>query len=156
MKIVRAGRRTHRNFPEVDEWMDNLAEKASEIKDEVTVPLTVKVLGQFRDGRHPDLHNLHKIIGDGLEKGLNINDKDMLIRDEGVEEGHTFPGLDITLEWIGRQKILHTCKENDAEFSVENLGDGWYLYFGDSRGQHSINFCPYCGKKLENETTRAT
>lgn len=47
---------------------------------------------------------------------------------------------------------VHNCKEQDSTnppFTVENRGDGWYLYSGDSRGKKSINFCPSCGTKLE-------
>jgi len=42
----------------------------------------------------------------------------------------------------------HICS-NQKEFTVENHGDGWYLYFGEVKGERSLNFCPYCGIKLE-------
>lgn len=97
MKIVRAGRRTHRNFPEVDDWMFELASKVEHLRGKFKLPIRVRLFGKFRDNRHPDLHNLHKIIGDGLERGLGVNDKDILISDEGFELGHMDQELVITL-----------------------------------------------------------
>ena len=98
MKIVRRGRRTHRNFPEVDDWIFELASKVEYLRDKLKLPIRVKLFGKFRDERHPDLHNLHKIIGDALERGLGVNDKYMLISDEGFELGHENQELVITLE----------------------------------------------------------
>ena len=98
MKIVRAGRRTHRNRPEVDYWMFELASKVEHLRGEIKTPIKVKLFGKFRDNRHPDLHNLHKCLGDALEKGLRVNDKDILISDEGFELGHMDQELVITLE----------------------------------------------------------
>lgn len=98
MKIVRGGRRTHRNFPEVDDWMFELASKVKHLRGEVKPPIKVKLFGRFRDNRHPDLHNLHKALGDALEMGLDINDKDILISDEGFSLGHLDQELVITLE----------------------------------------------------------
>ena len=98
MKIVRAGRRTHRNFAEVDDWIFQLALKVSHLKGQLKPPIKVRLFGKFKDNRHPDLHNLHKIIGDALEKGLGVNDKDILISDEGFELGHMNQELVITLE----------------------------------------------------------
>lgn len=42
----------------------------------------------------------------------------------------------------------HTCKENPGLFTVENRGDGWYLYNGIVRGARPMNFCPYCGVQV--------
>ncbi len=42
----------------------------------------------------------------------------------------------------------HDCP-GEHKFTVENRGDGWYLYKGNERGAQPINFCIYCGKKLE-------
>lgn len=44
----------------------------------------------------------------------------------------------------------HKCKP-DAPWTVENRGDGWFLYHGDDRGKLSISFCPYCGEELGEE-----
>ncbi len=98
MKIVVRGRRTHRNFEDVDDWMFKLASKVEYLRGKLKIPIKVRLFGKFRDNRHPDLHNLHKVIGEGLEKGLGVNDKDMLISDEGFSLGHTVQELVITLE----------------------------------------------------------
>lgn len=43
----------------------------------------------------------------------------------------------------------HRCEQSKgAPWTVENRGEGWYLYSGDSRGANSINFCPGCGEPL--------
>jgi len=101
MKIVRGGRRTHRNFQEVDDWMDTLGSKVEELRGKVTAPVTVKVFGQFRDGRHPDNDNLFKAVCDGLKRGLDLDDRFFIPVSEGHGEGYTVPGLRITLEWNG-------------------------------------------------------
>lgn len=50
---------------------------------------------------------------------------------------------------------IHKCPDGKQPelFTVENRGDGWYLYSGDSRGNNPINFCPRCGEKLEKGET---
>ena len=67
--------------PVVKEWMRDLAlvirVVVSAQGSVFTPPITVTVGGCFRDKRSsPDLHNLHKVIGDALEDGLGINDKE--------------------------------------------------------------------------------
>jgi len=98
MKIVRRGRRTHRNRPETQEWIDELTEKASQYRGQFTPPVTVGLSCQFRDGRHPDPDNLFKAICDGLEKGLGVNDKHFIPRVDKVETGYTIESLEIVLE----------------------------------------------------------
>jgi len=97
MKIMRRGRRGP-NFPEVDDWMFQLALKVSHLKGQFKPPIRVRLFGRFRDNRHPDLHNLHKVIGDALEKGLGVDDKYILISDGGFELGHEKQELVIALE----------------------------------------------------------
>jgi len=98
MRIVRAGKRGP-IWPEVNDWMDDLGSKVEHLKGEVTDPVTVKIFGQFRDGRHPDNDNLFKACCDGLKKGLSLDDKFFIPVSEGHAEGYTVPGLRITLEW---------------------------------------------------------
>jgi len=44
---------------------------------------------------------------------------------------------------------VHKCEgSKDAPWTVENRGEGWYLYSGESRGANPINFCPGCGEPL--------
>jgi len=98
MKIVRAGRRTHRNRPEVDDWMFTLASKVEHLRGKVKPPIKVRLFGKFRDNRHPDLDNLWKVVFDSLERGLGINDKHFIPISEGFELGHGKQELVITLE----------------------------------------------------------
>ncbi len=44
---------------------------------------------------------------------------------------------------------IHACGGNKSLLTVENRGDGWYLYHGADRGANQIKFCPYCGKSIE-------
>ncbi len=44
----------------------------------------------------------------------------------------------------------HGCLDL-GPFTVENRGDGWYLYDGDKRGEKQCYFCYSCGIKLEEE-----
>ncbi len=53
---------------------------------------------------------------------------------------------------------VHDCdrgtKEEDPHNwanSLENRGDGWYLYLGDLRGDNPCSYCPWCGEKLEGD-----
>ena len=85
------------NFPEVDDWMFELASKVSHLKGKLEIPVKVRLFGKFRDERRPDLHNLHKVLGDALERGLEVNDKDILISDEGFSLGNLNQELVITI-----------------------------------------------------------
>ena len=98
MKIVRAGRRTHRNRSEVDEWMLQLASKVSHLKGQLEPPIKVRLFGKFRGNRHPDLDNLFKATCDGLKRGLGIDDKYFIPIAEGFSLGHEEQELVITLE----------------------------------------------------------
>lgn len=98
MKIVRGGRRTHRNRPEVDGWMSKLASKVSFLGGKLEPPITVRLFGKFRDNRHPDLDNLFKAVCDGLKRGLDIDDRHFIPVSEGFELGNGEQELVITLE----------------------------------------------------------
>jgi len=97
MKIVRRGRRMA-NFPEVDDWMFELASKVEHLRGKVKPPIKVKLFGKFRDNRRPDLDNLWKVIFDSLEEGLGLNDRHFIPISEGFELGHGNQELVITLE----------------------------------------------------------
>ena len=97
MKIVRGGRRMC-NFPEVDDWMDDLVEKVKYLRGKLKPPVRVHLFGRFSDKRHPDMHNLHKVVGDALQKGLGINDKEILISDKGYNLGWPKQEIVITIE----------------------------------------------------------
>ena len=49
------------------------------------------------------------------------------------------------------QMAKHDCP-GEHLFTVENRGDGWYLY-SNGRGAQPIRFCPYCGKRLNGSLT---
>ena len=91
----RFGRNTMKVKPEVEEWMEKLGKKVSGLG--VSSPVTITLFGRFKDGRHPDLGNLHKALGDGLKKGLWLDDKEYLIRDIGWEEDALDPSLEIEI-----------------------------------------------------------
>ncbi len=82
--IGRGGRRTYKIKPAVTEWMEELGDKVRGF--DVRPPIQVSLTGKFRDGRHPDLSNLHKVLCDGLKLGLTFDDKDYLVEDMGWEE----------------------------------------------------------------------
>ena len=45
--------------------------------------------------------------------------------------------------------LKHECDQlKTAPFTVENRGDGWYLYVLDFPGDNPIRFCPCCGQKV--------
>ena len=75
-------------LPEVTEWMSILATLARwELNKgyKVKVPVIIHLYGRFKDNRStPDLHNLHKVIGDALKQVEYIpDDKEFLFQDEG-------------------------------------------------------------------------
>lgn len=49
----------------------------------------------------------------------------------------------------------HKCKP-DVEYTVENRGNGWFLYLGNIRGAMPIIFCPYCGEELPRNHKEST
>lgn len=98
MKIVVRGRRTHRNFEDVDDWMLELASKVECLRGKVEPPIKVRLFGKFRDNRRPDLDNLFKAVFDGLKRGLDIDDRHFIPISEGFSLGHLEQELVITLE----------------------------------------------------------
>jgi len=76
--------RTRKNTKEDAKWMADLAEKAAEIPPTFRLyPVTVELRGTFKDRRSvPDLHNLHKVIGDALANGLGMDDVDFRFADK--------------------------------------------------------------------------
>lgn len=56
--------------------------------------------GYFSDERHPDLGNLHKVIGDSIKMVLPKDDKRYRYTDRGVELGTWDPYLSIGIEGI--------------------------------------------------------
>ena len=62
-------------------------------------------------------------------------------------------GFVTSLAVIGEEMTnskVHVCKGRDQSlYTVENRGEGWYLYRGADRGANQIKFCPHCGKSVE-------
>ncbi|MBA7677962.1 hypothetical protein ES703_86229 [subsurface metagenome] len=74
---------------------------------------------------------------------------EMLLVGFGV--GFFFGATSIMLILGGRlemQKRVHRCKQNSTDYSLEDRGDGWYLYLGDSRGENRVDSCPWCGRPM--------
>jgi Holliday junction resolvase RusA-like endonuclease len=84
---------------QVQRWMEDLAWAVSFEwrKKRLEPPIRVRLDGYFKDPRVPDLHNLHKVIGDALENGLGINDREFRFEDGEVRVGVHEPVLRITL-----------------------------------------------------------
>lgn len=100
MKVVRRGVKTHHTWPEVTEWMSELAERARILKGntELKTPIKIHLTGHFKDDRHPDLDNLFKATCDALKHGLGIDDKYFIPIAEGYETGFDDQELIITVE----------------------------------------------------------
>ena len=59
-------------------WAIRLMAAAENI--EWKAPLYVKIDGEFKDKRStPDLHNLSKVICDGIEEATEVNDRDYVV-----------------------------------------------------------------------------
>ena len=93
-KIGRTKRKTH---PMVILWMRELAEKAEALCIPQAESYRIGLYSKFWDERRPDLSNLHKVIGDALQRGLAINDKAFFFSDLGYELGKFEPELEITI-----------------------------------------------------------
>ena len=99
-KIVgKRGLRTNKTRPETERWMNQLISKVkdnSELEMVFGKPVVVELFGKFEDRRStPDIHNLHKVIGDALQVALDIDDKFIKFEDKGFELGFPFPSLEI-------------------------------------------------------------
>ena len=95
---------TMKTKPEVEQWMAVLTGKVvREVKvfkpAKIVPPVEVELFGRFKDLRStPDLPNLHKVISDALEPGLEINDREVRFRDLGYDLGHSKPELEIRIQ----------------------------------------------------------
>lgn len=99
-KIVgRGGVKTNKTKLNVEIWMTHLHMKIrnyppSEYMDLAGKPLIVKLYGRFTDERStPDLHNLHKVIGDTVGPAFQINDRHLSFEDAGYTTGHYRPEI---------------------------------------------------------------
>lgn len=104
--------RTKFTSPKVKKWMAVLASVIRGFSEDLELPITIKLAGNFKDERYPDLSNLHKVIGDAVEMGLGINDKYYKFVDGDVTLGALTPTVEI--------EILGT-KVVDPDVEVQNL-----------------------------------
>jgi len=91
------GRKKRKTRPLVVIWMDELAEKVRKLEVPECGEYQVELYGKFWDERRPDLHNLHKVIGDALQRGLAKDDKNLFFNDRGYELGVFEMELEITI-----------------------------------------------------------
>ena len=90
----------------VRRWMEELAFVIDMVRKiemlEFKPPIKIHLDGHFLDGRSaPDLANLHKVIGDAVQKGLGIDDKHFRFEDGEVKLGEANPSLIIRIEGLG-------------------------------------------------------
>jgi len=85
--------------PEVKAWIQILSKRVRALAIPQRQNYNIVVSYFFRDERHPDLDNLHKVIGDGLKVGMGVNDKYFKWRDENVFVGTIMPKISIVIEW---------------------------------------------------------
>lgn len=92
----RRGVQTNHVKPEVRAWQLDLADQVRDFP--LAGSFTIHLFGTFKDFRIPDLHNLHKVIGDAIAEGTGLNDRYFKFVDEGYEiNSQTSPKLLITL-----------------------------------------------------------
>jgi len=84
--------------PDTKLWMQNLAFIIRSYCKNWQPPVTIKLSGGFLNERsRPDLHNLHKVIGDAVQDGLGINDKHFSFVDGEVKVGIDYPYMEIEI-----------------------------------------------------------
>lgn len=98
--IGHGGRSTMKIKPDVARWMKILEDRVRDLHLKIQPPVTITLHGKFWDERCPDLSNLHKVIGDAIKVGLEIDDKHFKFVDEGYEVGYADQVLEITIQGI--------------------------------------------------------
>lgn len=86
--------------PPVAIWKKELANKVEECSIPEFPFYRIYLTGYFTDERHPDLSNLHKVIGDSLKTVLPKDDKHYRYTDLKVELGTWDPYLLIKIEGL--------------------------------------------------------
>jgi len=90
--------KTKKIRPPVAFWMRELANIVEDLNIPEAPFYRIGIKGNFSDERHPDLSNLHKVIGDALKKVLPVDDKYFRYNDLGVTLGTFDPTLEIIIE----------------------------------------------------------
>lgn len=84
--------------PPVAIWKRELANKVEALSIPKSNFYLISIFGYFTDQRHPDLSNLHKVIGDSIKMALSTDDKFYRFNDLGVELGTWDPYLIIFID----------------------------------------------------------
>ena len=82
----------------VRSWMGELAGRVLLLKVEPAKKYRIGIKGYFTDKRHPDIHNLHKVIGDALKLALPVDDKHYFFVDEGIQLGTLTEAIEINIQ----------------------------------------------------------
>jgi len=85
---------------EVKVWQSSLARRVEELSIPIASKYLIQIEGFFWDSRHPDIHNLHKVIGDAIKVGLKVDDKKFFFRDKDINLGYLDEKLVIGIEPI--------------------------------------------------------
>lgn len=93
----RGGVRVNKLKPEVELWMQAVAETLRKSGFHTDGYLVIKLTGKFPDERAPDLDNLHKILSDALKMGLGVDDKNFRYEDRPKQYGFAEPTLELEL-----------------------------------------------------------
>ena len=105
------GKTKKKTRPIVVLWMNELSDKVSKLEIPQAGNYGISLWGKFWDERRPDLANLHKVIGDALQKGLAVNDKTFFFVDKGYELGIFEMELEITIRPITEESIAQAIRD---------------------------------------------
>jgi len=93
-KIVgRGGMRTNKTRKDTIQWMKELGNLVLAQEVPASRKLKITLEGYFKDQRSPDLHNLHKVIGDAIADALEVDDKNFRFTDGASHFGYDEPFL---------------------------------------------------------------
>jgi len=86
--------------PFAKRWMKELADSTKSLDVPEADSYSIQVHGLFTDERRPDIHNLHEIIADSLQRGLGKNDKYFVFEPDTYELGFVDPCLIISIKGV--------------------------------------------------------
>jgi len=110
-KVYRKGFTTNATKPIVKYWMSSLTARVKDHPEFESVhhkDVTIKLTGFFKDSRHCDLHNLHKIIADAIESAIEVNDKYAKFIDGDSLIGHHPPVIRIEI-FSNQQEVVQSA-----------------------------------------------
>lgn len=91
--------KTKATRPEVKAWIKILSDTAAKLNVPKRKRYIIAVTGYFCDNRHPDADNLHQVIGNGLKKGIGVDDKYFLWQDKNPHLSAVIPKISIEVIW---------------------------------------------------------